>query len=153
MLWEIHELAECCACSQLRIRCLHNHSTRRHSVITFLAVNLIKSPLSPKYCLNVSPYVTKRDAFCIGLQFMSHTHISCTHEITTCYDVARRLSTCENEPVALQSNKETLVWIMPLLIFKPRRLMDLRRLYWHGYLWLSNTSCVLVSVKPKTAVL
>ncbi len=106
-------------CSQLRNRFAHNHSFRRHSVITFLTVNVVKSPLAPTHYLSVSPQ-TKRDAFCIGLQFMAHTHththISCKHEITTCYDVARRLSTCANEPVALQSNKEMLKWIMSLLL-------------------------------------
>lgn len=45
-------------CSQLRIRCAHNHSIRRHSVIiTFLAVNKLNRLSSPKYCLNVSPCI------------------------------------------------------------------------------------------------
>ncbi len=68
-------------CSQLRNRFAHNHSFRRHSVITFLTVNVVKSPLAPTHYLSVSPQ-TKRDAFCIGLQFMAHTHTH-THTHTS----------------------------------------------------------------------
>lgn len=94
------------ACSHLRIRCAGNHLIPQHSesVITFLSVNKINTPLVP----NILPWHVSMSKTRRFLQHTSvySTHISCKHEITTCYDVARWLS-CENEPVALQSNKET----------------------------------------------
>lgn len=126
-------------CSQLRIRCAHNHSIRRHSVITFLAVNKLNRLLSPKYCFNVYPCITRR--------FLEHTsvyckHISCKHEITTCYDVARRLSTCENEPVALQIKRFDS--IKTLLIFKRRRLMGFW--IWGDYIYRGISDSVAPAV-------